>query len=199
ERVHIHRGVNLGEGGWDLLDIGDDVTLSQDAALRLVDLEDGDIVVGPISLGAGSTLEIRAGVGRHCVLEAGAYLTSLSSLADGARIPRGERWDGVPAQYAGSAPPRPALPAGESVLSPFKHGALLLLARFALALLLALPLELPVVILAVIYGFDAEAALDWLALPSLNARLLLAGLLYVVLPAPLTLLLEAAAMRALGR
>src|SRR5207247_4414773 len=38
QRVHIHRGVNLLQGGWDLLDIGDDVTLSQDAALRLVEL-----------------------------------------------------------------------------------------------------------------------------------------------------------------
>jgi non-ribosomal peptide synthetase-like protein len=91
------------------------------------------------------------------------------------------------------------LPTGERALSPLKHGVLLLLARFALALLLALPLELPVLILAVVYRFDADAALDWLALPSLNARLLLAGLLYVILPAPLTLLLEAAAMRALRR
>ncbi|MBI1764686.1 MAG: amino acid adenylation domain-containing protein [Acidobacteria bacterium] len=198
-RVHIHRNVNLREGGWDLLDIGDDVTLSQEASLRLVDLEDGDIVVGPIQIGAGSTLEIRAGVGRHCVLEPESCLTSLSSLADGARIPRGERWDGVPAQSAGAAPPRPDLPDDARVLSPVEHGLLMLLARFALALLLALPLELPVVLLAVVYGFDAEAALDWLALPSLTARLLLAGLLYVVLPAPLTLLLEAAAMRALGR
>jgi non-ribosomal peptide synthetase-like protein len=199
ERAHIHRGVNVSEGGWDLLDVGDDVTLSQDAALRLVDLEDGDIVVGPITIGSGSTLEIRAGVGRGCVLGPDSYLTSLSSLAEGARIPRGECWDGVPARRVGSAPPRPALPAGERAMSPLAHGALLLLARFALAVLLALPLELPVLILAVVYGYDAEAALDWLALPSLNARLLLAGALYVVLPAPLTLLLEAVAMRAMGR
>ncbi|HMZ18249.1 MAG TPA: AMP-binding protein, partial [Blastocatellia bacterium] len=199
DRVHLHRGVNLREGGWDLLDIGDDVTLGQDATLRLVDLEDGDIAVGPISIGAGSTLEIRAGLGQHTVLEPGAYLTSLSSLANGERIGQNEKWHGVPAVHVADAPVPPALPNDERTLSPFQHGALTLLARFTLAVLLALPFELPVVILAVAYGIDAEAALDWLALPSFNAGLLLAALLYVVLPAPLTLLLEALVMRALGR
>src|SRR3954451_20400610 len=33
-RVHIHRGVDLSGGGWDLLEIGDDVTVTQDAELR---------------------------------------------------------------------------------------------------------------------------------------------------------------------
>src|SRR6185369_1879975 len=75
ERVHIHRGVNLLQGGWDLLDIGDDVTISQDASLRLVDFEDGQIVVGAITIGEGSTLDIRAGVGGNTTMGAEAYLT----------------------------------------------------------------------------------------------------------------------------
>src|SRR5207237_102347 len=79
-RVHIHRGVNLLHGGWDLLDIGDDVTVSQDAALRLVELEDGHIVVGPVTLERGCTLEVRAGVAGHTHLEADAYLTAPSFL-----------------------------------------------------------------------------------------------------------------------
>ena len=43
-RVHIHRGVNLLQGGWDLLEIGDDVTLAQDVNIGLVELEAGDIL-----------------------------------------------------------------------------------------------------------------------------------------------------------
>src|SRR5205085_9397828 len=72
-------------------------------------------------------------------------------------------------------------------------------ARFALGLLLALPFELPVLILALIYGVDAETALDWLNAPALTASLLIAGVLMVTLPVPLTLALEALLMRALGR
>src|SRR5262249_15318015 len=43
-RVHLHRGVNLTQGGWDLLDIGDEVTIGQDVALQVVALEDSQIV-----------------------------------------------------------------------------------------------------------------------------------------------------------
>ncbi|MEN3334143.1 MAG: hypothetical protein V7641_3508 [Blastocatellia bacterium] len=199
KRVHLHRGVNLLQGGWDLLDIGDDVTISQDASLRLVDFDDGQVVVGAITIGAGSTLEIRAGVGSNTVLEPEAYLAASSSLADGERIPRGERWDGIPARAAGHAPPRPVLPEGEPQLSPMSHGVTLICARFALGLVLALSLELPMVAMALLYGVDAESALDWLSTPALKPSLLIAAVLLVSVPVPFTLALEALAMRALGR
>ncbi|HEY9232915.1 MAG TPA: phosphopantetheine-binding protein, partial [Blastocatellia bacterium] len=198
QRVHIHRGVNLLQGGWDLLDIGDDVTISQDASLRLVDFEDGQIVVGAIRIGEGSTLDIRAGAGGDTVLEPETYLTASSSLRSGDHIPRGECWDGIPARPASSAPRRPIVPEGERQLSPHAHGVALISARFALGLLLALPFELPLVALAFIYGVDAEGALDWLNAPSLKPSLLLAGVLLVTLPGPLTLMMEALVMRGLG-
>jgi non-ribosomal peptide synthetase-like protein len=198
ERVHIHRGVNLLQGGWDLLDIGDDVTISQDASLRLVDFEDGQVVVGRITIGEGSTLETRAGVGGNTVLEPDAYLTASSSLLEGQRIPRGERWDGISARPAGFAPPRPILSEGERMLSPRLHGVLLIGARFALGLLLALSLELPMVGLALMYGVNAESALDWLSMPALKPSLLIAAVLLVSVPVPFTLAIEALAMRALG-
>ena len=63
DRVHIHRGVNLLQGGWDLRDIGDDATVGQEASLRLVELDDGQVVVvGPVTLGRGSRVDTRAGV-----------------------------------------------------------------------------------------------------------------------------------------
>ncbi len=198
ERAHIHRGVNLLQGGWDLLDIGDDVTISQDASLRLVDFDDGQVVVGPITIGAGSTLETRAGVGHNTVLEPEAYLTASSSLGDGERIPRGELWDGIPARPVGVAPPRPEVVERGRTLSPRAHGVVMICARFLLGLLLALPLELPLVALALIYGVDAESALDWMSAPSLKPSLLIAVVLIVWVPVPFTLLLEALAMRALG-
>jgi non-ribosomal peptide synthetase-like protein len=198
-RVHIHRGVNLLQGGWDLLDIEDDVTISQDASLRLVDLDGGQVIVGSVALGNGSTLEVRAGVGSNTVLEPEAHLSALSSLPDGGRIPRGERWHGIPAEPAGYAPSRPALPDGERILSPFGHAVALSLSRFGLEMFLALSLVLPLIAIAFIRGVDTASALGWFFMPSFDPSFLMTVILMATLTVPLRLVLEATALRALGR
>ena len=198
-RVHIHRGVNLLGGGWDLLEIGDDVTLSQDSAVRLVDLEDGHVVIGPVSLCDGSTLDVRAGVSANTILEPGAFLTALSSLPSGGCIPRGERWDGIPARPAGPSPPRPKLPDGERIVSHFWHGVAMSLARLGLWLVIALAVELPAIALALFHRVEAEDLLSWLFKPSLSLSLLLAAFLMVTLPLPLMVAIQATAVRAMGR
>ena len=198
-RVHIHRGVNLLQGGWDLLEIGDDVTLSQDAAVRLVDLDDGQVVVGPVSLGDGSTLDVRAGASANTTLEPEAFLSALSSLASGSRIPRGERWDGIPARPAGQSTPRPQLSERAPIVSPFAHGVALILARFGLWMLLAFSLVLPAIALASLHKVDSERLLSWLFSPSLSFSLFLNAFLMVTLPVPLTVTIEALAVKAMGR
>ena len=205
QRVHIHRGVDLLQGGWDLLDIGDDVTIGQDATLRIVDLEDRHVVVGPISLGKGATLEVRAGMGPHTCLEPEAYLTALSSLPTGGRIPCGERWDGIPAQPAGAAPPAQAIPNISTVFEPVAHGIILILAKFLLWSLLTLPLELMVVICVLQLGLEPETVIETLLLTTLSAPTILgtptilALMAAVIFSLPFTLALEAIAVRALGR
>ena len=195
-RVHIHRGVNLLQGGWDLLDIGDDVTLSQDSAVRLVDLDNGHVVVGPVSLGHGSTLGVRAGVSGNTVLEPEASLTALSWLPIGGRIPRGERWDGVPAAFAGQSATVPRL-SDEGAVSPLRHSAALILARFALWTLIGLSAELPSIVLALVYEVDGEEVLSWLFSPSHSASLIFALFLIVTVPIPLAVTIQALTARAL--
>lgn len=199
QRVHIHRGVNLLQGGWDLLDIGDDVTLSQDAALQLIEYEEGQILVGPVALGNGTTLEVRAGVAGHTCVEENGYLTTLSYLQRGDRIPRGECWDGIPAKAAGAAPVPPPVPDGVKELSPETYGVALFLARVALAVFVALPSEALALVFVLGFGVDADSAADWLTSPSLDVTgLLVAGAL-VLLAVPLTLVCELVAIRAMGR
>ncbi|MCX6367585.1 MAG: amino acid adenylation domain-containing protein [Armatimonadetes bacterium] len=183
QRVHLHRGVDLTQGGWDLLDIGDDVTVSQDASLRLVELENRQLVIGPISLGTGATLDVRAGVAPGGSLEAGASLAALSSLPAGKTIPAGEHWDGIPATPAGHAPPVPNITQTKPILSPLAYSLALLLAQSALWAMLALPLEL--LTLGAVVWVGQESGL-------------VAYLLVLTLALPLTLLLEALAVRALG-
>jgi non-ribosomal peptide synthetase-like protein len=198
-RVHIHRGVDFLHGGWDLLEIGDDVTIGQEATIGLVELEDGDILLRPVSLGDGATLDIRSGVSGGARLEAGASLTPLSWLPPGGRIPSGERWDGIPAKPAGYSPAPPVLPFEELSLSPLKHDALMVLARCVTLSLPVLIPELFAVAAASALGVDAERISGWLGNPTLQPAMLLAGLALVTFSLPFTLALEALIVRAMGR
>lgn len=196
QRVHIHHGVNLLQGGWDLLDIGDDVTISQDAALQLVELEDGQVVVGRVVLESGCTLDVRAGVASDTHVEAGAYLTALSFLPRGRRIPAGERWDGVPAKRVGVAPEAPAV---SPALSPAAYGVALSVGRALTGLCGALPVLLAAFVFTSMVGVDADHILDWFLESSLSLNTVLLGVGLVLSVRPLTLLLQLVAMRALGR
>jgi non-ribosomal peptide synthetase-like protein len=198
-RVHIHRGVDLLRGGWDLLEIGDDVTLSLDSAVRLVHLEAGEIVVGPVSLGDGCTLETRAGVASHTVLGKGACLTALSSLPTGGHVPDGERWDGIPARSAGHCPVPPILHAPTGALSPELHGLALIAAKAGMMILIYLPLELLVITACLVSNIQQEQLWAWMFLstPGWSPWLLIFGI--ELLAVPLTLVWMAVLARLIGR
>ena len=189
-RVHIHRGVNLLQGGWDLLTLGDDATLGQDAALRLVDLESRHLLVGPITLGAGATVEVRASLDPDTTMGEGACLSALSFLRTGDRVPAGELWHGTPAAPAGAAPGAPAVTA---TLTPFGYGWRLLALRLALGAALALPADLLIVALAWSHGWPRDRALD-----TYSSLSVASALVALVLAVPLTLAVQALLARALG-
>jgi non-ribosomal peptide synthetase-like protein len=198
QRVHIHRGVSLLQGGLDLLEIGDDVTLSQDAAVRLVDYDDGHLVVGPVVIGAGCTLDVRAGMGPGTRMEPGAYLGPLSSLPSGGRIPAGERWDGVPAQAAGPSPDAGPCENPEGELTPAAFGLRLLAARMALGVVLGLPAELLAIGGALAFGVTGRQAMEWLYGPVFDTGVLAALVALVLVSGPLTLAMLALVCRAMG-
>lgn len=163
KRVHIHRGVNL-HGGWDLLTIGDDVTLAQGVVLRLADFEDGQLVVGPINLGDRVTIDVGAGLDPHTVVENEGYLAPLSGLMVGSRIKAGERWDGVPAEPAGLAPPIER-PTGGAGFPPLIHGGLALGASLVSAIAIALTPLLAILAAAVAAPGVSAGLNDWLGDP----------------------------------
>lgn len=197
-RVHIHRGVDLTHGGWDLLTIGDDVSIGQDAVIGIVELDGGQIVVGPVTIGDGAMLDVRAGVGGHTALEADAHLSALSSLPAGARIPRGERWDGVPARHVGATSAPPTVADGRA-LSPIVHGLVMMGAENALSLLRWLPFAVLSVMACVVYGVESSHIWLWMETPSASWMPVVIGVALLALSVPLMLALEAWLMRALGR
>ena len=136
--VHLHRGVSLHHGAWDLLTIEDGATLGRDASLGLVTHDRQQLVFGTITIGARATLDTRARMAPGSALGREAFLGALAGLEPGASVPAGEYWDGVPASAVGSAPADPT-PSGESPRPGLRHSFLLLLAKALVAQVAFLP------------------------------------------------------------
>ncbi len=197
KRVHIHRGVDLTEGGWDLLQIGDDVTLQQDVALHLVQLEDRQLVLGNIIIGDGATLQTRAAMGPHTSIGRNAVLSALSYLPEGGSIPDGALWDGIAAQPAGDAANPPAISYSQD-LAPMIAAIAMLTANLAVALLTGLPYVAAAAIWVFRHGVNS-AAIHYLLLYGGSSTDLVSLIAAAILPFPAALALEAAVARALGK
>jgi non-ribosomal peptide synthetase-like protein len=198
-RVHLHRGVDLHRGGWDLLEIGDDVAIGQDAHIGLVELDRGDIVVGRVTIGDGATMMVRAGVENDCRIGAGSVLTALSVLNAGGAIPPGEIWDGVPATRAGTVAPVPPLPAGIRQMAPWSHGLLLMLAEGTAAIVAALPAELLTLAACRAAGVGFDQVWRWMYHPVFASRTALVVIALAIVAVPVTLVWTALMFRLMGR
>ncbi|MFO0931282.1 MAG: amino acid adenylation domain-containing protein [Planctomycetota bacterium] len=197
-RVHLHQGVDVHRGGWDLLEIGDDAALGQEAALRLVGFDDGHLVVGPVRIGRGAVLETRAGVDAGGTVGDGACLTALSWLPAGETVPAGERWHGVPARREGAPSAPPATTYGRA-LPPVLHGLLLVVARVLMRVLVPVPVVAVLATVAAAAGIGAAEVIAWMAAPAWSTGGFLAVSAVVALGVPLGLASEAAALRLMGR
>ncbi len=96
--VHVHRGVDLATGGWDLLTLGDGVTLGRDASLGLVRFQSRELVFAPVVLGARArrSTRVRQRRGRREHRRERNARPALVAATRRARTRR-RRWDGVPA------------------------------------------------------------------------------------------------------
>ncbi len=198
KRVHLHRGVNLTQGGWDLLEIGDDVTVGQDATLQIVTLEDGQVVFGCIALHSGATLEVRAGVGRNTTVGSNSILKAWSFLGPDSHIPDNETWDGVPAKQQGRAPAAPAPDSNSRELTPILHGLALILGRLAVEGFVTLPVQMLALLFVWAGGVDGAVFFESFADPFSHAWVFLFELTLVFSTLPLTLMFELIALRLLG-
>ncbi len=196
-RVHIHRGVNLLHGGWDLLEIGDDATIGQDAALRLIDYEDGQIVVAPVVVGAKAVIETRAGVNGFGVVEEGGWLTALSVVEENGRVGQDEMWDGVPATLLRSTPSLPDLDRPQE-MSPLIHGILSIAFGVSVGFVFALPFLLLSLFFVDRYAISSDRVLSWLAAPHLSPTLILILVTTALIAGPIGLLMQALYCRLLG-
>lgn len=182
KRVYIHRGVDLQRGGWDLLSIGDGATLAQDSGARLVEREDGHVVIGPIHIGADATLDVRAGMSPGSAVGRGGFLAPLSWLPAGQSVGDHERWTGVPATRTGEAPPAPDVTRGREI-GPVGYTLLAIGGRTAATLASWIPIVLGMIAAAALVPDLDSRVLAWLEHPAVSARgvvIVIAGAFVVV-------------------
>ncbi len=99
--ARIGRNVHLGTtslAAFDLVEIGDDASIGQDARLSGYSLEGGFLEIGRIRIGSRCYVGSRSILSPGSILEDGAILEDLSLLPAGARIATGQHWTGSPAR-----------------------------------------------------------------------------------------------------
>ena len=193
--VHLHRGVALHHGGWDLLEIGDGAALGRDVSLGLVTYDRQQLVFAPVSIGEHATLDTRARMGPGSRMEPGSFLGPLSWLHENAVLPAGERWEGVPATPSGRAPETPESSSAEPPSPSAWHAALLLAAKAIVAQVAFLPAMVlaAVVLSAWNAGISGRAAFTFSSLPLGELALAIMAGYAISLP------LQAILCRLLGR
>lgn len=122
----------------DLLEIGAGAAVGHDASLLGYTVESGELILGPVRIGA------RAEIGSKCLLSPdtrvgdGAGLADGTLLTPGQSVPPGDLWEGAPARCVGRvAPDRPAdesrAPFGLDAAFAASHLALAVFPAFAAA------------------------------------------------------------------
>ena len=193
--ARIGRDVYIGTerfAAFDLISIGDGASIDDDASLFGQTVEDGELVIGPVTVGRNCFVGARAVLREGAVMEDGARLDDLSLLPSGARIPAGETWAGSPARRVSDSnsaplPPPPVRGLLRRAATAALYAALvlvmpiLLLGAFVpgMAILMHLdPIEQPLVYLAaaplvgasfVLLSTTEMALLKWLLVGRVRA------------------------------
>jgi non-ribosomal peptide synthetase-like protein len=121
----IGPNVHLGSDSfavYDLLTIGEDSSINEDANLLGYTIDDGQLKIGRITIGERCFVGARAAVREDTQMEDDSALEDLSLLPCGAVIPRGETWLGSPARKVEQASRIPA--ARPSLARRFLFGVL---------------------------------------------------------------------------
>jgi non-ribosomal peptide synthetase-like protein len=197
-RVHVHRGVNLQVGGWDMLTIGDDVTLACEANIGLVELHNGSMYFAPVAIGDGATVDIRACLSGNTSIERDGYLTALSWLPTGETISAGEMWDGVPAVRMGESPVPPT-PVVSKTLTPSLYTFARLGFDSIASIAAMIPLLIAILLAILVFELKSETLLEWLSEPKLTLGPFLLMLVASIVYVPIALLGKAIFLRCLGQ
>ncbi|MFZ4782883.1 MAG: amino acid adenylation domain-containing protein [Armatimonadaceae bacterium] len=194
--VHFHRGSLRILGGWDLLTIGDDAVIGQDAALELLDLERSCYVIGDITLGSGASVGTRAVIDGGATLGDHSYVAPLSVVTAEAGSTPQRTFQGIPAMDAGPAPGLPLTNRGQAI-SEASYAALKVAASTAIGTIETAAGIISIWLCSRLLGINLVALLDSQKPDQLLVTALCTGLAAVA-ALPLILVFEGLLARFLG-
>ena len=194
--VHFHRGSIPILGGWDLLDIGNDAVIGQDAALELLDLQRSCYTIQNVTIGNGSSVGTRAVIDGGATLPEKSYLAPLSVLNAEVASQSGRTFQGIPAADVGDAPDAPTLQ-GSKPLSEASYACLKIAASTAIGAIEAIAGIISIWLCSQLFGINLLALLDSNKPNQLIVTALCAALAAIT-ALPLILLFEGLVARLLG-
>lgn len=182
--ARIGRDVHLASddlAAFDLITIADGASVDDHVSLLGYAVEEWELVVGPVTIGADCLVGTRSVLREETVMERGARLDDLSLLPRGARVPQGETWAGSPARrVAGSEELPRARPPAPDRLRRVELVALYAVLQLALPILLYGSFVPGLLLLARLDLFERPLA-QIAALPLVGASFVLLASLEVLL------------------
>ena len=116
--VYLHKGAQFSGGGWDLITIGDGVTLGRDVSLRPIDFHRGQMICGRIEIGDYAVFSTRSAASPGTSVPPRAVVAPLTCVTSEPPLSSG-RMEGHGAEITSSPPPR-----GDYLRFSLKHMAI---------------------------------------------------------------------------
>ena len=198
KNVYFQKGANVIMGGWDLLKIGDNVTVGREASVRTMDFQYGKMVFGKIEIGNNCTLETRSSMSIHSQMKDNSKLTGLSMLESFGVIPENEVWEGVPASYKEKNKDVPTDLVKCQTLSSVRHGATLITLRILMYLFTYIHVPLIAGLAIWFWQIDTAKVISWIFETSYSKESIFFFSLIAVIFCLIRLVLQAFFCRVLG-
>jgi len=196
---YIQKSANVIMGGWDLLEIGDNVTIGRGAATRTMTLHNGELIFDKINIADGATLETRASMSPGTKMESDSLLTGLSMIPSGVVIPNGEVWEGVPASFIKESEPPPKINDKDDIMSPYSHGLYLIFMRTAMGFITTLPLFIGSLVAVIFYDINDQTLLNWFFSTTYTSSIIIKICIFMIIAPLLSLPLQALYCRLLKK
>ena len=95
---------------FDLLNVGDNVSICTDSHLRGYTIADGYLHIGPIEIGDDCFIGTRCCISHNSKMEKNSSIDDLTLVPEGCAIPANENWGGSPAAKIGVNDAKPTVP-----------------------------------------------------------------------------------------